>query len=89
MWFIVQRAPPILQVNPDHPIVREARKTGNTLFVMATLYQAEHCNIDMSFSEKSDDTASASAEASTTNVPLLGTTAGATLEDSKSTVKGI
>ena len=56
---------------------------------MATLYQAERCNIDVSFSEKSNGTASAIVEASTGNVPLLGATAGTSLDDSKSTVKGV
>ena len=78
------------QVNPDHPIIREAHKNGSTLFVIATIYQAEHCNIEVSFAEKSRDTASAVVEASTTSsVPLLGANAGANLRDSKSTVKGI
>ena len=78
------------QVNPDHPIIREAHKNGNTLFVMATIYQAEHCNIEVSFAEKYRDTVSAVVEASTTSsVPLLGANAGANLNDSKSTVKGI
>ncbi|CAI7994501.1 hypothetical protein GBAR_LOCUS1465 [Geodia barretti] len=77
-----------IRVNPDHPIIREAHKNGNTLFVIATIYQAEHCNIEVSFAEKSRDTASAVVEASTTSsVPLLGANAGANLRDSKSTVK--
>ena len=77
------------QVNPDHPIVREARKHGDTIFVMTTLYQTERCNIEVSFSEKSAEVASGSAEASVGTTPLVGATAGASVDDSKSTVKGI
>ena len=77
------------QVNPDHPIVREAHKNGNTIFVMTTLYWAEHCNVEVSFSEQTTGTAAAGVEASAGGVPLLGASAGTSLDDSKSTVKGV
>lgn len=72
-------------MNTNHPVIHEARKNGNTLFVIATLYQAEHCNIEVSFSEKEDESASAAAS----SAPLLGTTAGGSLDESQSSIKGV
>jgi hypothetical protein len=76
-----------IKVNTDHPVIREARKNGNTLFVISTLYEAERCNIEVVFSEKTDDAASATAEASTASVPLVGGGAGGGVDDSKSFMK--
>ena len=77
------------QVNMDHPVIREACKNGNTIFVISTLYQAERCNIAVSFSERVDATASVSAQASASCVPLLGATEGGGVDDSKSSAKGV
>ena len=43
----------------------------------------------MTFSEKSDDSAQAAAQASAAGAPLLGVSAGASVDDSKTSVKGI
>ena len=43
----------------------------------------------MVFSEKTDDAASATAEASTASVPLVGGGAGGGVDDSKSFMKGL
>ena len=43
----------------------------------------------MTFSEKSDDSAQAAAQASAAGAPLLGVSAGASVDDSKISVKGI
>ena len=34
-----------LKVNLSHPVVREAMSKGETIFVISTLYQAEHCSV--------------------------------------------
>ena len=77
------------QVNTSHPVIREARKNGDTIFVISTLYRSERCNIEVSFSEKIDDSAHVTAQASAACTPLLGATAGGSLEDSKASVKGV
>lgn len=55
---------------------------------MASLYQAEHCNISVSFSEKTDESASATAEVSDSSTPILNTSVGGNLDDSRRSVKG-
>lgn len=78
-----------IQVNTNHPIIHEARKNGNTLFVIAALYQAERCNIAVSFSERVDDSASVTAEGSASGVPVVGASGGGSVDDAKSSVKGV
>ena len=34
-----------LKVDLTHPVVREAMSQGKTIFVIGTLYQAEHCSV--------------------------------------------
>ena len=72
----------------DHPVIREARKNGNTIFVIATLYEAERCNIQVVFSKTTDDVASAAAEASAAGVPIAGGGVGGDMDDTKSFMKG-
>ncbi len=38
-------------VNVDHPLVKKAKERGNALFIVHTVYEAEHCNLSLSFSE--------------------------------------
>ena len=71
-------------MNADHPIVKEARKNGNTLFVIASMFQAEHCNVEASFSEKLDDSARATVQAG----GYMQLAEGGSIDDSKSTFKG-
>ena len=78
-----------IQVNTNHPIINEARKNGNTLFVIAALYQAERCNIAVSFAEKIDDSATVTAEGSASGVPVVEASGGGSVDDSKSSVKGL
>jgi hypothetical protein len=75
-----------IKVNTDHPVIREARKNGNTLFVISTLYEAERCNIEVVFSEKTDEAANAAVDASTDSEPLIGGGAGGSVDDSMSFV---
>lgn len=79
----------LIQVNMSHPIVNEARKNGNTLFVIATLFQAEKCNITVSFSEKISDSAGVTAKGTASGVPVVEAAAGGSIKDSKSSVKGM
>ena len=72
------------QVNADHPIVKEARRNGNTLFVIASMFLAEHCNVEVSFSEKIEDSARATVQAG----GYAQLTEGGSVDDSKSTFKG-
>lgn len=52
-----------LRVNRDHPIVREALDKGGDMFVITSMYTAEHCNIQVSISGSEDETVEASAKA--------------------------
>lgn len=40
-----------IQVKPDHPIVKKAIDNGGVMFVVSTIYEAEHCNVGVSASE--------------------------------------
>lgn len=73
------------QVNTNHPIIKEARKCGHTIFVISTIFQAEHCNIEVSFSEKVDDSASAGVQPTS----AVGVSEGGSIADSSTSVKGM
>ena len=52
-----------LRVNTDHPIVREAMDKGGAMFVITSMYTAEHCNIQVSISDSEDESVEAKAAA--------------------------
>ena len=45
-----------LQVNMDHPIVKEAMDKGEAMFVITSMYVAERCNIQVSVSSNEAET---------------------------------
>ena len=52
-----------LHVNTEHPIVQEAMEKGGAMFVITSMYTAEHCNIQVSITDSKDETVEAAAKA--------------------------
>ena len=66
-----------LKVKMDHPIVKEAIDKGGTLFVITSLYEAEHCKVEVKIAKEEDETLSAGVSAE------VGAGGGETVGDSK------
>lgn len=47
----------------DHPIIKEAIDHGGVLFSITSLYEAEHCNVEINLTEKKDESVHAGASA--------------------------
>ena len=70
-------------LNADHPLVKKARERGGSLFIIHTIYQAEHCNIGLKVSTDKEETAEESAS-------LAAKESGSeSVEDKASCSKGI
>ena len=48
-------------VKMDHPLVKKARECGGAMFVIHTVYEAEHCNVSIQVSEDKTESGSESA----------------------------
>ena len=48
----------------SNPIVKEARSKGSAIFIISTLYEAEHCNISVSVTDIMSETEDAGATVS-------------------------
>jgi len=69
-------------LNVDHPMVKKVRERGGSLFIIHTIYQAEHCNIELKAS--SDE-----AEACKESASLVAKESGSEqVDEKKSCSKG-
>jgi hypothetical protein len=44
-----------MRVNPGNPLVKRVMEYGKSMFLLSTLYQAEHCKVDVKLCGKKED----------------------------------